>query len=103
MEYALHDLHIHIKEISTKWSGMRSLILEFATEKRLKEELSENLIEIMNKIQKDYENSFFEDVKQEFNKPCRTPYSTTETQLLDLLEKSAKKLRNIGCRGLKII
>ena len=102
MEYALHDFYIHVKEISTKWLTMHSFILEFATEKRLEEDLSDNHTKIIEKIRIDYENSFFDDIKRELNELYKTPYSNIEICLLELLIDTATKLKDVGCGGLKI-
>ena len=102
MEYALHDFHIHAKEISTKWLTMHSFILEFATEKRLSEGLSEDLTETIKKIENDFEDSFFKEIKHELNELYKTPYSNVEISLLELLIETATKLKDVGCGGLKI-
>ena len=102
IENALLYFHIKIKEISKKWSIMHSYCVRYAMERHLQEELTEDIINSIRKMETDFENSFFEIINKKFHESFNSIYSDREMQYLELLKESATKLRNVGIRGLKI-
>lgn len=102
IENALLYFHIKIREISKKWSLMHSCCISYVMEIHLKEELTEDIINSIRKMETDFENSFFETVNKKFHENFKSIYSDYEMQYLQLLKESAIKLRDVGIRGLKI-